>query len=142
MIWFVMLHFWSSYLNKVITIIKKIWYAFHVGTNTTNKSPTFSLLCRVIIEYSKDDFYVNGLYFEKNCCLLRWRLSLILINIYFRFLKFWNGSSTLYIQIIFLKFVFCCYMYSPLNCIMCCNSLFSLRLCTYIFFVWCEQYMT
>ena len=29
----------------------------------------FSLLCRV--EYSKDDFHVNGLYFEKNCCLLR-----------------------------------------------------------------------
>ena len=43
----------------------------------------FSLLCRVIIDYLKDDLYMNGLYFEENYCLLRWRLSIILIIIYF-----------------------------------------------------------
>ena len=43
----------------------------------------FSLLGRVIIDYLKDDLYMNGLYFEEIYCLLRWRLSLILIIIYF-----------------------------------------------------------
>ena len=73
-------------------------------------------------------------------CVLRWRLSLILIIISFRFLKFWNGSFTLYIQIYIFVFIFCCYMHTLLYCIMCCNSLFSLRLCTYILYMMCTVY--
>ena len=73
-------------------------------------------------------------------CVLRWRLSLILIIISFRFLKFWNGSFTLYIQIYIFVFIFCCYRHTLLYCIMCCNSLFSLRLCTYILYMMCTVY--
>ena len=84
-----------------------------------------SLSCRVIIEYLCERFIFQR---QLAYCVLRWRLPLILIVIYFRFLEFWNGSSTLYIQICIFIFISCWYMYTPLYYIMYCNSLFFLHL--------------
>ena len=119
--------------NKEINIMgKKTRYAFHVGT--TNKSPTFFSVVRSDHWIFERWLICERFIFRKK--LLPFEMKII-IDIDFYLLSLFNILEW-FIYIVYPDLYFCIYilfyMYTPLYCIMCCYSLFSLHLCTYIRF--------